>query len=219
MPDDIQTLWAAYRQLTPNLRRQFLSAAAKWQESSDAWQIRRTLSFALRVVACEALKPPGPEYNDHNIYDVIEALIDKAASERLRAPGFEAQDVRNAHLHVGAFRSTEFAEQMAMSTFIDPSFDQASRDLARITQAAIIEWLRRGGVYALPPKKRKKAGPPAQSDSDKTKLAGPSANRIARERLDRACLRLERHAPVSHAHRARIMPSDRIQHLVLNADL
>jgi hypothetical protein len=54
---DVIDLWRMYRALTPELRRQFLQAAAKWQEAMTHWGERSTLSFALMAVACEALKP------------------------------------------------------------------------------------------------------------------------------------------------------------------
>jgi hypothetical protein len=44
-----------YRALTPDRRRDFLQAAAKWQEAmSQRLPEGSTLSFALMVVACES---------------------------------------------------------------------------------------------------------------------------------------------------------------------
>ena len=57
--DDVVELWASFRALPPERRLQFLQAAAKWQEAIAQWP--RTLSFALMVVACEALKPPDAD--------------------------------------------------------------------------------------------------------------------------------------------------------------
>ena len=42
-----------------------------------------------------------------------------------------------------------------MSSFQDPTFDQTQRELWEITQAATIEWLRRGGNFTMPVKTRK----------------------------------------------------------------
>lgn len=70
--DDVAQLWAKLRALDDERRRQFLHAAAKWQEAAAQWGERPTLSFALKVVACEALKPPSPQFNDCTMYDVIE---------------------------------------------------------------------------------------------------------------------------------------------------
>lgn len=43
------------------------------------------------------------------------------------------------------------------SSFQDPTFDEASRVLYQIAQAAIIEWLRRGGTFTILPLKRRKS--------------------------------------------------------------
>jgi hypothetical protein len=37
-----------------------------------------------------------------------------------------------------------------MRTYEDPSFREAHREMARVTPAAIVEWLKRRGVFALP---------------------------------------------------------------------
>jgi hypothetical protein len=155
LPEDVADLWAAYCTLTPELRRQFLQAAAKWQEALSNWHERSTLSFALMVVACESLKPAGTEFRDHTIYDVVEALLGEATAERLHEYGFRPQEVRNVHLHRGEFRGSEFVPAAIMSSYHDPTFDEARRALAPITQAAIIEWLRRRGTFTMPPIRRK----------------------------------------------------------------
>jgi hypothetical protein len=155
LPVDIIGLWDAYLLLKADQRRRFLQATAKWQEALMRPSDRRTLSFALMVVACEALKPPGREFHHHNINHVIEALLGRAFATRLKDRWFRAQYVRSVHLHLGEFLASEFGS-LRPSRFHDPSFDSAARELARITQAAIIEWLRRGGQFSLPPVKRKK---------------------------------------------------------------
>ena len=43
-----------------------------------------------------------------------------------------------------------------MSSYQDPSFDEARRELTRITPTAIIEWLKRGGEFPMAVRKRKK---------------------------------------------------------------
>ena len=63
--------------------------------------------------------------------------------------------MRNAHLHAGKFRGSEFVQAAINSSYEDPTFDEARRDLAPIAREAIIEWLRRGGVFT-PPSIRKK---------------------------------------------------------------
>src|SRR5207302_1365623 len=106
-PDDVADLWAAFSGLTTDMRQQFLQVAAKWQEACIHWPERSTLSFVLMVVACEALKPPGPQFRDHNVYHIAEALLGKASAEQLQEHWFRPQDVRNSHLHSGEFRSSE----------------------------------------------------------------------------------------------------------------
>ena len=43
-----------------------------------------------------------------------------------------------------------------MSNFRDPTFDEATRELFKITKAAIIEWLCRGGMFTLSMRNRKR---------------------------------------------------------------
>ncbi len=109
------------------------------------------------VVACEALKPPGPQFRDHNIYHVVEALLGKASADQLQEHWFRPQDVRNAHLHYGEFRGSEFVQAAIMSSYQDPTFDGARRVLAWITQESIIEWLMRRGTFTMPAIERKKS--------------------------------------------------------------
>jgi len=133
LPDDIVDLWGRFCALSPDGRRNFLQAAAKWQEAMTHWGEERTLSFALLVVACETLKPSEREFREHNIYDVVEGLLGKPVSHRLQENWFRPQNTRNAHLHRGEFRSSEFVRRMMMSSFEDPTFDSAHRELTRIT--------------------------------------------------------------------------------------
>jgi hypothetical protein len=152
---DIADLWTLYRSLTAERRIQFLQAAAKWQEALIHWQDRASLSFALMVVACEALKPPNAD-DRQNSYDVVEALLGKLTVDRLRQHPFPAQQVRSTHLHSGEFHGPELVRTAFMSTYQDPSFREAHRELARITPAAIIEWLKRRGAFDLPVGKQRK---------------------------------------------------------------
>jgi hypothetical protein len=63
---------------------------------------------------------------------------------------FRPQNMRNAHLHTGEFRGSEFVYAAITSSYHDPTFGQARRALALITQAAIIEWLQRYGAFTMP---------------------------------------------------------------------
>jgi hypothetical protein len=58
---DVAHLWTLYRSLNADQRRQFLQAAAKWQEAMTHWQDRPSLSFTLMVIACEELKPANAD--------------------------------------------------------------------------------------------------------------------------------------------------------------
>jgi hypothetical protein len=151
VPQDLVDLWEKYRTLTVKRREQFLSAASKLQEARllyDEW--RWTVGFALMVVACEVLKPAGPLYDEHNIYDVVTALLGKEISERLQTlfdqkidPGLHPQSIRSAHLHRGEFYGSEFARGVMMSNFRDPTFREATSELLKITRAAIAASARR----------------------------------------------------------------------------
>jgi len=151
LPSDAADLWAMYCALSRDKRRDFLQAAAKWQEAlSQRLPERSTLSFALMVVACEALKPATRGFRKYNIYDVIEGLLGMETAARLKQHWFRPQEVRSVHLHRGEFRGSEYVLAAMMASYRDPTFDEAHRELARITQAAIIEWLRCGGNFIMP---------------------------------------------------------------------
>ena len=146
---DIADLWALYRSLVADQRRQFLQAAAKWQEAIIHWQDRPSLSFTLMAIACEALKPPDAD-DRQNCYDVIEALLGRRAVDRIRQNPFPAQRVRSTHLHTGQFHGSEFVMMDFLSSYHDPSFREAHREMFKTTPAAIIEWLKRRGIFQMP---------------------------------------------------------------------
>jgi hypothetical protein len=146
---DIADLWNRYRGLSASQRLQFLQAAAKWQEAMINWQDRPSLSFALMAVSCEALKPANAD-DRQNCYDVIEALLGRTDVDRIRQNPFPAQQVRSTHLHSGEFHGSEFMMMDFMRTYEDPTFRAVHREMARITPAAIVEWLKRGGSLTLP---------------------------------------------------------------------
>lgn len=166
-PADIADLWAKYRGLSAEHAQQFLQAASKWQQALSHWSESSTFCVALMIVACEALKPPGLPYRDHNVYHIVEALLGKPVAQALRTqlfdpkahPGIHPQFIRTVHLHRGEFRGSEFVTKLMMSTFRDPTLDHAGRELAKITRAAIIEWLRRGGAVELRHLRRERRRP------------------------------------------------------------
>jgi hypothetical protein len=152
---DIADLWILFRSLGAGQRLQFLQAAAKWQEAVIHWQDRPSLSFALMAVSCEALKPSGADERQ-NCYDVIEALVGKQIVDRIRRNPFPAQHVRSTHLHSGEFHGSEVIMMDFMRTYEDPSFREAHGEMARVTPAAIIEWLKRRGAFDLAPTKKRR---------------------------------------------------------------
>ncbi|MGA7810117.1 hypothetical protein [Bradyrhizobium sp.] len=152
--EDIADLWSLYCGLSAERRAQFLQAAAKWQEAVIHWQDRPSLSFTLMAIACEALKPPD---DGRNCYAVIEALLGRDAVDRVRQSPFPAQYVRSTHLHTGEFHGSELVLVDFLSSYRDPSFREAHREMFKVTSAAIIEWLRKGGAFQMPtPKNRRK---------------------------------------------------------------
>jgi hypothetical protein len=155
LASDVIDLWRAFAGLAPDLRQHCLQVGSIYQSALSLGHTYETSRFAWMVAACEALKPREPQFRDHNIYHVVEALLGKPSADLLQEQWFRPQDVRNAHLHSGEFRGSEFVQVAMMSSFQDPTFDQASRVLAQITPAAIIEWLRRGGSFTMPPLKRR----------------------------------------------------------------
>jgi hypothetical protein len=150
LPSDVLDLWQHYRALPADRRAKFMQVAAKWQEALIHWQDRDTLSYTLMVVACEALKPSDAAFNDHTIYEVVGALLGPETEARLREHWFRPNNVRSGHVHLGQFHGSELMARTFVDSSYDPTFDQARRELFRVTQDAIIEWLRRRGEFELP---------------------------------------------------------------------
>jgi len=73
----------------------------------------------------------------------------------LQEEWFRPQNVRSAHFHRGEFRASELLQDMITSSYQDPTFDEAHRELWKVTQAALIEWLSRGGEFTMPPLQRR----------------------------------------------------------------
>lgn len=156
VPADIVVLWNQFATLSPDRRDQFRRAGSLWQLAVSLSHDYQTTKFSLMVVACEALKPNVAEYDRHNIYDVIAALLSPSVADILRQNWFRPQEVRSAHLHAGEFWGSEFVERAMLSSYLDPTFDHATRTLWRVSAAALIEWLRRGGDLRMPPLRRRR---------------------------------------------------------------
>lgn len=148
-PADTVQLWQAFNALSRESREQFVRAGRAWQVALSLSSEHPTASAAFMVVACEALKPVEKRFDRHNIYHVVEALLGKPTADRLRSQRFQPQQMRSRHFHRGELAGSELAPLLMMSTFTDPSFDEAHRFLANVTPAAIIEWLRANGKVSL----------------------------------------------------------------------
>ena len=145
VPADIAVLWDKFAKLPAPKRLQFLQVASMWQAALSVWAQHETMRFALMVAACEALKPSDSRFKEHNIYDVVEALLGKPRVDALRKLQFTPHDVRNTYLHAGQLRGSEFVRHGFESSFKDPSFDQAGDLIFMTTKAAIIAWLTKDG--------------------------------------------------------------------------
>lgn len=150
IPADVPDLWEALAALPPDKRMKFLQAGSMFQLAFSLSHEHETAKLVWVVSACESLKPADPQFRDHNIYDVVEALLGKPSADLLREQWFQPQKKRNAYLHSGEFFGSEFVRRVMMSSFQDPTFGKAYRILTTIAPASIIEWLRRKGSFEMP---------------------------------------------------------------------
>jgi hypothetical protein len=81
---------------------------------------------------------------------ILGALLGRTAVERIRQNAFPAQDVRSTHLHTGEFHGSELVMMAFLSSYQDPTFGEAHREMVRVAPETIIEWLRRRGNFQLP---------------------------------------------------------------------
>ncbi len=149
LPDDIYELWRCYVNLSEERRDQFQQAARALQSARLLGRENKTLSLALRVVACEALKPRGKKYDRMNVYDVVEGILGEPYVRALRGLRFPPQTVRSRHLHRGEVLDPEGIHRIMTSTFQDPTFDHEYGLISQIADAVMIEWLRRGGTFPV----------------------------------------------------------------------
>jgi hypothetical protein len=160
VPADIAELWNRFTSLTQSAREQFVRVAKTWQLAQASGIEHETASVALMVVACEALKPAAvtAAKKKERVYfgDVISALLGSRAAEQIEAHRPHPQGLRDKHLHNAELAGDELDLSTMLSTYSDPSFDQMRQDLAIVTPAAIIEWLRCAGEYSLPNRPRPK---------------------------------------------------------------
>ncbi len=149
IPADTAQLWDAYARLAAQQRDQFLGAAYAWQVARKLARDHETSSIAFMVVACESLKPFGKRYNQKDMYDVVEALLGKETCQELRRHDPPPVRIRGDHLHRASLHGGETKLAHLMTTFFDPSLQELASTLCILTPAAIIEWLRRGGVREM----------------------------------------------------------------------
>lgn len=84
IPADLVDLWAAFRALPENERKQFLQAANLWHCAQNIGHEFQTTRFALIVASGEALKPRGKEFRELTLYHVVAGLLGQECADLLR---------------------------------------------------------------------------------------------------------------------------------------
>lgn len=143
VPDDVENLWAAFRGLEEQKRDRLMRAGNAYSIARSMWPDQRTAFATFLVVACEALKPPGPQYKKKGIFWVVEDLLGAAPAMRLKGMAPNPQGLRDRHLHLAELAAGELVPMWMYDLFADPSFDQMIDELSRISRMCLIEWLRR----------------------------------------------------------------------------
>jgi len=149
VPADIEQLWESFLRLPNPKSTQLLHAGNAYLIAQSMWPDQRTAYAAFLVVACEALKPTGRRYDRMNVYDVVASLVGVGDAAQLRRLSLHPQKVRSEHLHRGKLSAGELLPMLMHNHFMDPSFDEMLRILARVCRICLIEWLRREGKYEV----------------------------------------------------------------------
>ncbi len=147
VPADIEELWRVFTALSAPKRDNLLRAGNAYLIARSMWPDQRTAYAVFLVVACEALKPTGKQYDRMNVYDVVASLVSVSEAQRLRELSFHPQKVRSEHLHRGKLSAGELLPMLIHDYFMDPSFDHMLKDLSTICRICLIEWLRCQGKY------------------------------------------------------------------------
>lgn len=158
VPGDIEELWRRFMTLPPAKRDHLLQAGNAYMTAQLMWPSQRTAYAAFLVVACEALKPTGRRYDRMNVYDVVASLVGAGEAQQLRQLSHHPQKVRSEHLHRGKLSAGELLPMLMHDHFMDPSFDEMLRILARVCRICLIEWLRCEGKYEVIRLAREKRG-------------------------------------------------------------
>ena len=149
VPDDIEKLWGLYCDLPDDKRDQFIKAGNAHLIAQNMWPDQRTACASFLVVACEALKPKGKNYDEMNVYDVVESLAGAGKGAALRIEPNHPQKVRSKHFHRAGLFGGELSELLINDPFQDPSFGNMLDLLEMYTRTCLIEWLRKKGEYAV----------------------------------------------------------------------
>lgn len=149
VPADIEELWRAFTALPAAKRENLLRAGNAYLIARSMWPDQRTAYAVFLVVACEALKPTGKQYDRMNIYGVVASLVGPDEAVKLRDVSIHPQQVRNRHVHRGELAAGELLPMLIHNHFADPSFDEMLSELSRICRVCLIEWLRCGGQYKV----------------------------------------------------------------------
>ena len=146
-PHSLEELWRKFTELSASEQDHFLRAGNAYLIALSMWPDQRTAYLTFLVVACEALKPIGKQYDSRGIYDVVASLLSQSEAKQL----FQhiPEEVRNKLLHRGELAAGELLKSLIHDYFADPSFDELLRELSRVCRMCLIEWLCRGGAYEL----------------------------------------------------------------------
>lgn len=145
VPADIEQLWQKFNRLSPELKTQFRGACNAYSLAQPMWHTDRTSFVLYLVVACEALKPAGRQYDKLNIYDVVATFAGTQTAIDLRDLNISPQSVRSKHVHRGILAEDIYSDISLNDPFADPTFDSMVRMLAQLTRICLIEWLRARG--------------------------------------------------------------------------
>lgn len=155
VPDDIDELWLSFIGLSAEKLDHFLRAGNAYLNAGPLWPEQRTAYALFHVVACEALKPPGDQFDRLNIYDIVASLVGQQKAQMLKELAIKPQTLRSRYVHRGELAAGEFLSSLlADDVFADPSFDEMVRELSTLCRVCLVEWLRCSGEYTVVPLRR-----------------------------------------------------------------
>ncbi|MCH7826078.1 MAG: hypothetical protein IH849_14865 [Acidobacteria bacterium] len=150
VPDDIEDLWRSFKDLHPDKLEVLLRAGNAYLNADRMWPEEPTAYALFHVVACEALKPTGRQYDRLNVYDVVASLVGEPEARKLKDLPVGPQKVRSKYVHRGVLAAGELRSSFLLDdVFADPSFDEMLRELSSTCRTCLVEWLRCGGEYTV----------------------------------------------------------------------